>query len=264
LPEDQLYGEIGPFGARVMTGLKYHRITSQQDVAKEPYQPGIARARAKLDGADFVGKRRAQIAELAATMPVPPLVVAPYDSELFGHWWFEGPLFLEGVFRAAHAAYADDGVVLPVTLRDYLDRHPDAMVATPAASSWGAGGFGEVWVGPAAARFWRHIHHASRALPELVRAHRHATGLQGRALDLAIRELLLLQTSDWPFILKTNTVNEYAEARIRAHTGRLRRLTGIVDGSATSPDDEAYVNELDGRDNFLHDMPSETLRAAYD
>lgn len=263
LPEDQLYGEIGPFGARVMTGLKYHRITGPTDV-KEPYQPGIAVTRARLDGADFVAKRARQIAELAATMPVAPIVVAPYDSELFGHWWFEGPLFLEGVFRAAHESYAADEIVLPVTLRDYLERHPDAMVATPAASSWGAGGFGEVWVGPAAARFWRHIHHASRQLPDVVRRHRGATGTRGRALDLAIRELLLLQTSDWPFILKTNTVNEYAEARIRAHTGRLRRLTDIVEGGPPSAEDEAFVTELDGRDNFLHDMPSDTLRGAFD
>jgi 1,4-alpha-glucan branching enzyme len=263
LPEDQLYGEVGPFGARVMTGLKYHRISGQTDV-KEPYQPGIAAHQAKVDGADFIGKRQRQIAELAASMPVPPLVVAPYDSELFGHWWFEGPLFLEGLFRAAHAAYADDQIVLPVTLRDYLAREPEAMVATPAASSWGAGGFGEVWVGPAAARFWRHIHHASRRLPPLVRAHRHADGLRGRALDLAIRELLLLQTSDWPFILKTNTVGEYAEARIRSHTSRLQRLEAIVTAGEIGPDDEAFVHELDQRDNFLAGMDSATLRGAFD
>lgn len=263
LEEKDLHGEIGPFGARVMTGLKYHRITGKTDV-KEPYQPGVARARAVADGKDFVEKRRAQVAELASTMPVPPIVVAPYDSELFGHWWFEGPLFLESVFRAADAAYREDEMVLPVTLRDYLERCPEALVATPTASSWGAGGFGEVWVGPAAAPFWRHIHHASRALPDLVTRYRGATGLRGRALDLAIRELLLLQTSDWPFILKTNTVNDYAEARIRAHSSRLRALTEIVERAELTVADERYVDELNTRDNFLHDLPSEQLRGAFE
>lgn len=262
LTEERLQGELGPFGARVMTGLKYYRITGKTD-HKEPYQPGVAAERADADAAHFIANREAQVRQLAAGMPVPPVVVAPYDSELFGHWWFEGPLFIERLFRHAHKSALAGGPVEPITLRRYLERHPTAVLATPAASSWGAGGFGEVWVGPAAARFWRHVHHASRYVQYLVTTHRWAEGDRGRALDLAVRELLLLQTSDWPFILKTNTVNEYAESRIRAHTHRLRHLGHLLESGRFDAEDLAWMADLDARDNFLADMPGETLRAAF-
>src|SRR5258708_24394344 len=142
-------------------------------------------------------------------VPVPPIVVAPYDAELYGHWWFEGPMFLEAVFRRLAET---NGEVEAITLRGYLDRHPVAVQATPSASSWGAGGYGEVWVGQEAAWTWRHVHHATRYARWLVQRHRDAGGPRGEALDQVVRELLLLQSSDWPFILKTGTVARYAEA----------------------------------------------------
>jgi 1,4-alpha-glucan branching enzyme len=263
LPETELYGEVGPFGSRVMTGLKYHRITGGND-AKLAYQPGIARQRASIDAADFVAARLAEVDRLSATMPVPPVIVAPYDAELFGHWWFEGPWFLEDVFRHLDAARKAGAELVPASLRGYLASHPTALAATPAASSWGAGGHGEVWLGPAAAPLWRHVHHGSQLVEHLVSTRRHETGIRGEALDLAIREALLLQTSDWPFIVKTGSMVEYAEARTRVHANRIRRLADIVEGDSIRAEDVAWMRDLDGRDNFLRGLPGETLRAAYD
>jgi len=260
LPEDQLLGEVGPFNTRVMTGLKYHRITGSTD-KKLPYMPGVASERACLDALDFVRHRTEHASHLAPTMPVPPVIVAPYDSELFGHWWFEGPQFLEWIFRHAHEHRGH--VLQPITLRGYLDRHPSALEATPAASSWGAGGYGEVWVGPAAAPYWRHVHHASRRVEDLVLRHQDAAGPRGDALDLAIRELLLLQTSDWPFILSTATTVEYAEARLRTHAARIQRLCGIVEGERVEAADIAWMADLDQRDSFLQKLSSRTLRGAF-
>jgi 1,4-alpha-glucan branching enzyme len=265
LPEDQLMGELGPFGTRVMTGLKYHRITGGSG-QKLPYMPGVAEARARADAGEFIGHREAHMRHLSATMPVPPIIVAPYDSELFGHWWFEGPLFLEAIFRHAQAALDANGLVEPITLRTYLERHPQALGATPAASSWGAGGYGEVWVGPAAAPYWRHIHHSSRAVERLLdpaSAVRSAVGVRGEALDLAVRELLLLQTSDWPFILRTGSMVEYAESRLRAHGHRLSRLVAMVEATSIGDADVGWMRDLDTRDNFLADMPSAVLRGAF-
>ena len=263
LPAEDLHGELGPFGSRVMTGLKYHRITGRTD-AKLAYQPGVARERARADAADFVASRITEVSRLGATMPVPPLVVAPYDAELFGHWWFEGPWFLEDVFRHLDRARRAGADIAATTLRGYLEAHPAALAATPAASSWGAGGHGEVWVGPAAAPFWRHVHHASREVEQLVATRRFETGVRGEALDLAIRQALLLQTSDWPFIMKTGSMVEYAEARVRAHASRIRRLGAMIDGESIDPADVAWMRDLDARDTFLRELPSEVLRAAYD
>lgn len=264
LPAELLGEEVGPFGIRLMTGLKYFRITGAGD-HKEAYMPGIAKERVRSHAEHFVAERIAQVKALAASMPVPPVVVAPYDAELFGHWWFEGPAFIEAFFRALHAARErGDDAVEAVTLPGYLDRVPEIVEATPAASSWGAGGFGEVWVGTEAAQLWRHVHHASRYAAWLVERHRHAQGERGLALDQAIRELLLLQSSDWAFILHTGTVRGYAEARHRAHVHRLRHLGWLLEKPEWDAEDRAWVLDVRWRDRFLHELQGEELRSAFD
>ena len=259
LPESELMGEVAADGSRLMTGLKYFRITGK-DVEKQPYQPGVAAQRAHEHAGNFVFNRAEQVKHLAATMPVPPIVVAPYDAELYGHWWFEGPMFLEAVFRRLPEA---GGVVAPITLRQYLDRHPACVQATPSASSWGAGGYGEVWVGHEAAWTWRHVHHATRYARWLVERHRGAEGRCGQALDQLVRELLLLQSSDWPFILKTGTATRYAEARIRSHVHRLRHLGHMVEAGRVEGADAEWLDDVCRRDNFLAQLRGGELRAPF-
>jgi 1,4-alpha-glucan branching enzyme len=120
LPVDDLMGEVAGDGSRLMTGLKYFRITGK-DGEKQPYQPGVAAERAREHAGNFVFNRAAQMKHLARSMPCPPIVVAPYDAELYGHWWFEGPQFLEHVFRAIPKTNGD---VAATTLRGYLERTP--------------------------------------------------------------------------------------------------------------------------------------------
>ena len=180
LPEDALHGELGPHGTRLMTGLKPYRITGRGG-EKQPYDPVAALGRAREHARHFVAKREA-IARSAAGHVAAPLLVAPFDAELFGHWWFEGPAFLEHALRELDAS-ARAGGVASITLGDYLERFPDLPVAEPAPSSWGEGGFGEVWAGPEAARLWRHVHHTEGAVRAAVEQRRHAGGIAGRALD---------------------------------------------------------------------------------
>jgi 1,4-alpha-glucan branching enzyme len=187
-------------------------------------------------------------------------VVAPYDAELYGHWWFEGPAFLEGVFRRLRET---NGRVEAVTLRDYLYRHPVCTEATPSASSWGEGGYGAVWVGREAAWTWRHVHHATRYVRWLVDrygAEAAAGTVRGRALDQTIRELLLLQSSDWAFILKTGTATRYAEGRIRAHVHRLRHLGHLVETGVIEGTDAPWLEALCQRDNFFASVTGDDLR----
>jgi 1,4-alpha-glucan branching enzyme len=262
LPPEDLMGEVAGDGSRLMTGLKYFRITGSKEnpSEKEPYQPGVAAQRAKEHAANFVFNRAAQMRHLAKSMPGMPIVVAPYDAELYGQWWVEGPQFLEHVFREIPKT---NGEVVATTLRGYLDENPVAIRATPSPSSWGAGGYGEVWVGPAAAWSWRHVHHATRYVAWLVRLHREAQGPRGEALDQAIRELLLLQSSDWNFILHTATSAKYAEGRIRAHVHRLRHLGHLVETGRIEGHDAEWVADVRKRDNFLGQMKGEELRGAF-
>jgi 1,4-alpha-glucan branching enzyme len=259
LPESELMGEVAGDGSRLMTGLKYFRITGK-GVDKQPYQPGVAAEKAREHAAAFVLNRATQARGLAAGMPIPPVIVAPYDAELYGHWWFEGPTFLEAVFRTLAATRGD---LEPITLRRYLERHPVSVQATPSASSWGAGGYGEVWVGRDAAWIWRHVHHATRYTKWLVRKHKDADGVRGKALDQVVRELLLLQSSDWPFILKTGTVARYAEARIRAHVHRLRHLGHLVETGVIDDADSAWLDDVRSRDNFLAELAGDELRSPF-
>jgi 1,4-alpha-glucan branching enzyme len=262
LPADYLGDEVGPFGTRTMTGLKYHRITGPLD-DKAPYQPGVALERAAVHAADFLAHRTAQVRR--AALPVAPVVVAPYDAELFGHWWFEGPSFLEHFFRLLHKARRrGENDLEAATLGGYLAAHPVMVRAMPATSTWGAGGYGDVWVGPDSSKVWRHVHHASRYVTWLLDNYRTAAGARGRALDQAIVELLLLQSSDWGFILAHKTVAPYAWGRLRAHVHRLRHLGHLVQKASLEPGDIAFIDDVASRDNFLDDLAGEPLRSAFD
>jgi 1,4-alpha-glucan branching enzyme len=111
------------------------------------------------------------------------------------------------------------------------------------------------------------VHHATRYASWLVQRHRGAQGTQGEALDQVVRELLLLQSSDWPFILKTGTATRYAEARIRAHVHRLRHLGHLIERERESPElddaDRAWLDDVRKRDNFLAELHGAELRAPF-
>jgi 1,4-alpha-glucan branching enzyme len=258
-----LGGEVGPKGTRLMTGLKYHRITDRAREDKEPYAPEVAAARAREHAASFVARREASLAIARSRGNPAPIVVAPYDAELFGHWWFEGPLFLEAALRAL-AASAAHGGARPTTLRGFLERSPDVTLASPAASSWGEGGFGEVWSGPESAHLWRHVHHAHRAVEDALARARDREGTAGRALDQAVRELLLLESSDWAFMLRRGEMTAYAEARAASHLERALRLAAIATSEAPSFADAAYVMETRIADGFLTALEGERIRDAMD
>jgi 1,4-alpha-glucan branching enzyme len=260
LPEAALLGELGPVD-RLMTGLKLHRITGPGD-AKEPYDPEAAALRARAHARHFVETREAMTGA-AGPAVTDPILVAPFDAELFGHWWFEGPVFLEHVLRLLDAS-ARAGGVATTTLGGYLERHPDAAVAEPAASSWGEGGFGEVWAGPEAARLWRHVHHAERRVREATAGRRSARGLRGRALDQSIRELMLLESSDWAFMLRRGEMTAYAEARVRAHVHRAGRLAEIALGGEPAADEARWVEAVCARDALLAELSGEAIRDAFD
>jgi 1,4-alpha-glucan branching enzyme len=121
-----------------------------------------------------------------------------------------------------------------------------------------------VWTGREAAALWRHVHHAERAVERALRLRRDAGGLAGEALEQAIRELLLLESSDWPFMLRRGEVVAYAEGRVRAHHQRATRLAAIATGGTPSPADAAWMAEVHARDGFLAELEGDELRDAFD
>ncbi|MDA1190982.1 MAG: DUF1957 domain-containing protein, partial [Candidatus Poribacteria bacterium] len=167
LPDELIRPYLHDPNIRHHTGIKYYRITGKT-ADKATYHPGWARDRAADHAGNFVYNRGLQVKHLASLMDRPPLVVAPYDAELFGHWWYEGPQFLDFVFRKAH--YDQDTVEL-ITPKEYLDRHPTNQVSTPGVSSWGANGYFDVWLNGTNDWIYPHLHKAGDRMKEL--AHRY-------------------------------------------------------------------------------------------
>jgi 1,4-alpha-glucan branching enzyme len=251
------YAYVGPYldpaGARGFTGLKYHRITGAGE-PKEPYRRDRALLAAARHAADFVGKRAVQVARLAPGMSRRPLLVAMYDAELFGHWWFEGPEWIEGVLRRL-----PERGMRTLTPGAYLDGNPAGQVADPAPSSWGEGGYSEVWVTGANDWILPPLHDAGRRMAGLAAAHPGPAPPMARLLAQAGRELLLAQASDWPFILKNRTAVDYARARASIHLERFDLLARQAEEGRL---DEPFVADLEARDNLFPDLDPGLWRPA--
>lgn len=222
LPMDQLMPAAHPDGIRTATGIKYYRVTGSEH--KEPYDPGRAAQQAEAHAGNFVFNRAHQVAHLHGVLGRPPIVVSPYDAELFGHWWYEGPQWLEQVLRKL-ASHPTVGLTTP---SGYLDRHACLQTITPCLSSWGWKGYNEMWLQEANAWIYPHLHHASQRMSALTRAHPAADGMLRRALTQALRELLLAQASDWAFIMASGTAVDYACRRTRQHLARFAELDGDI------------------------------------
>jgi len=245
LPMEDIAPYVHPEGHRLYTGIKYHAITHAQLHDKWVYDPDVARGRVGQHAAHFRNARQEQVRRLAASMDRPPLVVSPYDAELYGHWWFEGPLFLGDLFRQLHH---DQGEVETLTPGDYLERHPTNQVATPSASSWGHRGYSAYWADESNAWVYRHLHHAAERMAAVARRHPSPGALVERALAQAARELLLAQSSDWPFILRTGTTVPYATRRLEDHVVQFTRLSDEIDMGVI---DEPALAALEARDNLF-------------
>lgn len=247
LEYDYVKPYIHPDGIRLHTGIKYYRITGRSN-HKEPYNPHHAEEKAAIHAGNFMFNRELQVEYLARLMDRPPIIVAPYDAELFGHWWYEGPKWLEFLIRKMH--YDQDNVKL-ISPGDYLEKFPCNQVAYPSASSWGNKGYNEVWLCRANDWIYRHLHIAAERMVELANTYVDAQGLLLRALKQAARELLLAQSSDWAFIMSTGTMVEYAIRRTKIH---IHNFTGLYLQIKENRIDEGWLSELEGRNNIFPDL----------
>ncbi len=246
------YDYVRPYlpadGVRVNLGVKYHRITGPTD-NKAPYVRQRALDRAAEHAGNFMFNREKQVEWLAGIITDrKPIIVAPYDAELFGHWWFEGPQWLDFLIRKITS---DQDTIRLITPPEYLDAHPRCQVATPSPSSWGYKGYGEVWLNGSNDWVYRHLHVAAERMVELAHRFPHAEGVLRRALDQAARELLLAQSSDWAFIMKTGTHVDYAVKRTRDHVLRFTRLYDDILGNRI---DETWLSDIEYRDNLFPDI----------
>jgi 1,4-alpha-glucan branching enzyme len=243
---------IHPIGFRINTGLKYWRITGNTDY-KEPYVPEWAKEKAAMHAGNFMFNREKQIEHVAYHMDRKPMIISPYDAELFGHWWFEGPMWIDFLIRKI--AY-DQNTIKLATPSDYLREYPVNQLSVPSISTWGYKGYNEVWLEGSNDWIYRHLHVAGERMEELAEkfsscAEKDKNDLARRALNQAARELLLAQASDWPFIMKTGTMVEYAQKRVKLH---INRFTHIYRDMLSGSVDREWLEAVESRDNIFSDM----------
>jgi len=234
-------------------GFRYWRVSENRaDLgAKAIYEPECAADRIRAHAAHFVDLLARTVGEAAETSG-PALICAPYDAELFGHWWYEGPAWIEEVGRLIARSS-----IRPRTLGNALSSHPPRESVTLREGSWGDGGDHRVWLNGETEWIWERIYDAEARLWDLV-AKLPAEGcplLLTRLLAQAGRELLLLQASDWPFLVTTGSARDYAEGRITTHAAAVTRLLELSErvaaGGSISSEDERFVREIEETDNLF-------------
>jgi 1,4-alpha-glucan branching enzyme len=249
---------IMPNGQRKNTGIKYHRITGRNTSLgnKAFYDPYWAREKAAEHAGNFMFNRERQIEHLYARMERPPIVVSPYDAELFGHWWYEGPWFLNFLFRKS---WHDQRAFAMIHLADYLRSFPTQQVSRPSQSSWGFRGFHEYWLNETNSWIYPHLHKATERMIELAELDV-ANELEFRAMNQAARELLLAQSSDWAFIMSTGTMVPYAVRRTRSHLLRFNKLYEEIQNQQI---DAGWLDKIAAIDNLFPQLDYRVYRAKH-
>jgi 1,4-alpha-glucan branching enzyme len=225
-------------------GMRYWRITSSDaDLGlKAPYDPAAVRGRLEGHAEHFVSVLERTLAGRTAGA-----VVALYDTELFGHWWFEGPEWLFHVIRKLGASQ-----VQPMTGSALLDKLPPRTIISLPEGSWGQGGFHWIWLNDETSWIWRKIYRIEEAAaalePRLGR-------LDRRLLKQFYREKLLLESSDWPFLISTWSARDYAENRAAEHFERALTLAGWLGADrALAPAEEALLRTFEAEDHLFAEV----------
>jgi len=248
LSHEYLKPYLAADGTRKFTGIKYHRITGRTR-DKDLYNRGWAMGAADSHAANFMSNRMKQIEHLCRTINIDPIVVSPFDAELFGHWWFEGPEFLNLFIRKS---VYDQQQFQFVTPSRYLEDHSTLQMVVPSASSWGHKGYWEVWLDESNSWIYPHLHTAARRMTEMARAFPVDPPAQvERALRQLARELLLAQSSDWAFLMKTGTASAYASKRTKDH---ILRFTRLYDQVRAGLIDEDFLKNCEWRDNIFPNL----------
>jgi 1,4-alpha-glucan branching enzyme len=235
-------------------GLCFWRVTDDSgDLGtKAVYEPGAAAERVRAHAAHFTHLVQEAIAEAAD--PSVLLLCSPYDTELFGHWWFEGPAWLEQVARN----FATNSRVTPMTLGESLQTVKPRETLSLPEGSWGEGGDHRVWLNRDTEWTWDRVYSAEAEWAEhLARVEKLGSDAQ-RVLAQATRELLLLEASDWQFLITTGTARDYAERRVAYNYAEFKRLSDMIRhlnaGEGLSPEMLETLRRLERQDFCFPDL----------
>jgi 1,4-alpha-glucan branching enzyme len=243
-------------------GLRFWRITDNKgDLGtKAIYSPKVAAEKVGVQASHFVSLVRDTLETATRQVGGPALVCSPYDAELFGHWWFEGPAWLEQVARELGGAG-----VTPATLGEALDAVPARITLALPEGSWGEGGDHRVWLNRETEWTWDRLYSAESEWVEHLQRGIDGNTELGRVLAQAARELLLLEASDWQFLITTQAARDYAERRVAEHYAEFKRLSEMAHqlrgGEPLSVEAANLLRRLEREDFVFPDLDPSWARA---
>lgn len=230
------------------SGAQYWRVTGAgTDLGeKDLYDPAAAQRQVQAHADHFVHLVVERLQEWHSHHDEFGIIVSAYDTELFGHWWFEGVDWVKEVLRQLSV----NPDVQLTTARDYVDAHPPTEVMAIPESSWGAGGGHWTWLNPDTEWVWPLIHAAERRMEHIVRRWPEADGEWADVMAQMARELVLLESSDWPFLISTGQAKEYASGRFQQHLARFNHLAAVAErGGPLSDADRRFLETVAELDN---------------
>lgn len=238
------------------SGHHYWRVTNPKaDLgAKELYEPEKIPAQVRSHADHFVSVLHGALEAHAKATGHAGVIAAPFDTELFGHWWHEGPLFLEQVFRVLAKTE-----IRAATGSEFLDEHPPEQMLRLPEGSWGEGGHHWVWMNPRTDWTWPRIYEAEDKVVSLLKKAGPNPGPQAKPLlEQLARQLLLLESSDWQFLITTVAAADYSEMRFAQHFDEILRLHGIaaraLEGKQPDASEQAWFDELKVRDSLFENI----------
>ncbi|WP_221565578.1 1,4-alpha-glucan branching protein domain-containing protein [Alkalihalobacillus sp. TS-13] len=244
---------IHPDRIRIDTGLKYHRITGETD-NKDYYDRENAMVKAKRHSEDFIQAVCENLNQYKGDKA--KVTLAAFDAELFGHWWFEGPEWLEMVMK-------DENTNIHwITPKEFTLRHYQELTTHHACfSTWGRNGYGEVWLNESNAWIYRHLHAMEQELIKQMTILKDPDSLIRRALNQLNREWLLATASDWAFIMDQQSASEYAISRMKEHVSAFYEIVERLEEKRLS---ESFLQEMEERYPFFQWQQAQRLSSQHD
>jgi 1,4-alpha-glucan branching enzyme len=243
-------------------GHRYWRVTSAKaDLAlKEIYDPVIASSRVPENAAHFAGMIKRILLDYHRANGHAGIICAPYDAELYGHWWFEGPRFIKQVIKNLH----HDPDIAAMTCSEYDDLARPLKVISLPEGSWGEGGYHYIWLNENNSWTWKHIYQYEIQMQKI--ADKCLESDNSELMEIgkqAARELMLLSASDWQFLISTWSARDYAEMRLATHFGNFDRLAKMVDefSGKLSKADTEFLHELQYQDDLFAEIKLEWFAA---
>lgn len=239
---------------RFPSGLRYWRVTNPKiDLAlKKVYEPTHVEQKIKEHARHFVSIVKEIARAYYEKHKTCAYICTPFDTELFGHWWFEGPRWLSYVLQYIEKE-KDIALATGSTMVERAE--PDRIITLP-EGSWGEGGYHYIWLNKWTEWTWRRVYEAEDTFYTLYDQYRHSrSNTKIAALQQLSRELLLLQASDWQFLISTWSARDYAEHRFSKHYENFKKLASIIKKRRIAWKDRLFLADLEEQDSCFSDVP---------